>query len=873
MAKTVKRLIEQFKPEHYDLALIISEDKTSFEGTVTIRGHKIGRPSKRIAFHQKALKITNATLVYTSKQGTSQAMSISRINTHNSQDEVRLHSEQLLYPGNYIVTLGFHGKITKQMNGIYPCYFKQAGIAKQLIATQFESHHAREAFPCIDEPEAKATFDLTLTVPKDEVVLANTPVKTRKVQGQTQTVAFERTPIMSSYLLAFVFGELGYLQKKTKSGVTVRTYATPDNVANTQFALDVAVQCLEFYNEYFAIPYPLKKCDMVALPDFASGAMENWGLITYREQAMLVDPKNTSLSSKQWVAMVVAHELAHQWFGNLVTMRWWTDLWLNEGFASWIEYLAIDHIFPEWDMWTQFIANEQQSALKHDALEHTHPIEVPIKHPDEIRTIFDAISYEKGSSVIHMLHQYLGAQAFRDGLRYYLKKHSHANTDTVDLWKALEEISHKPVAKFMDAWTRKPGYPIIRAEIDQQQLRLHQERFYLNRSNIQEHDRTTWSIPLLANIPGVKDELDEREITQELDDPLHIKLNQGHGGFYRTIYNASHTHELADLVRRGKLAPLDRLGLLSDSFEAAKAGYTDTDDALDLLLSYTEESNSAVWDVIVRNLGEVRSVLGYETDLRNYMKPFERNLVQAQVARLGWRPKKGETHFDALLRPTVLGLAAIADDKKVVDKALSLFKAMRHPEDVASDLRESPTEHQLKDQTVDPDMRSIVYGTAARHGDSKTFAKLWAMHEATDFSEERHNLTAALTGFKQPALIKKSLGLIISDSVRHQDVSYWVAYSFMNRHARAQTWEWLKQNWQWLHDNLGSDLSFGRMPMYAARAFASEEFLVEYKDFFAHRSTPALDRSIKQGIEMLQWRIDWRKRAEKEVLAFFRAQK
>src|SRR5690606_38031872 len=248
--------------------------------------------------------------------------------------------------------------------------------------------HAREVFPCIDEPEAKATFDLKITAPKDEVVLANTPIKNTQTKGNSQIVSFETTPVMSSYLLAFVIGNLKYKQAKTKNGTVVRAFATPDKVDQVDFSLDVAVKCLEFYNEYFAIPYPLEKCDMVALPDFASGAMENWGCITYREQCMLVDQENTSLPVKEYVAMVVCHELAHQWFGNLVTMRWWTDLWLNEGFASWIEYLAVDHIFPQWNMWTQYIADEQQVALKLDALDNTHAIEIPVKHPDEIRTIF-----------------------------------------------------------------------------------------------------------------------------------------------------------------------------------------------------------------------------------------------------------------------------------------------------------------------------------------------------------------------------------------------------------------------------------------------------------------------------------------------------
>jgi puromycin-sensitive aminopeptidase len=364
----------------------------------------------------------------------------------------------MLYPGEYHVVLEFSGKITDPMNGLYPCYFTHEGKKKFVLATQFESHHAREVFPCIDEPEAKATFDLALNTPLEGDVIANTPARTVLKEKSQQTTIFETTPVMSTYLLAFAYGDIGFKEAKSKNGTIVRGYATPDNVQFVDFALDTAVKVLDFYEDYFALAFPLPKIDMIALPDFAAGAMENWGLITYREQCMLVDPVNTSIHTKQYVAMVVAHELAHQWFGNLVTMQWWTDLWLNEGFASWIEYLAIDKLFPEWHMWTQFIADEQQPALKLDALDNTHAIEVPINHPDEIRTIFDAISYNKGASVIHMLHGYLGAEDFRDGLRHYLKKHAYKNTVTQDLWAALEEISGKPVKEFMHAWTSFRSY-------------------------------------------------------------------------------------------------------------------------------------------------------------------------------------------------------------------------------------------------------------------------------------------------------------------------------------------------------------------------------------------------------------------------------
>jgi aminopeptidase N len=847
----VTRLYDQFIPQHYILELIPDRDKQTFKGMVIISGKKIHRPNQRLTFHQNGLTITKATLTHHDKRG-DQEIEVDRINHHSNFDEVRLHTKTKLYPGTYTIRMDFKGKITRQMNGMYPCFFEHDGKQKQLLATQFESHHAREVFPCIDEPEAKATFDLSITAPIGETVLANTPIKSEVTNGKFAKTTFETTPHMSTYLLAFVYGEMGFKEAKTKDGTIVRTYATPDNVQFTDFALEVAVNCLNYYNDYFDIPYPLDKCDLIALPDFASGAMENWGCITFREQCMLVDPNNTSLPNKQYVAMVVAHELAHQWFGNLVTMRWWTDLWLNEGFASWVEYLAIDKLFPEWEMWTQFAVDEQQRAFKLDALEHTHPIEVPVHHPDEIRTIFDTISYSKGASVIHMLHQYLGPDVFRDGLRHYLKRHAYGNTDTVDLWQALEEISGKPVKEFMHAWTSQSGFPLISAQIDDNSAELHQERFFVNPEH-EKQPKVLWPVAILTEDYDLPDLLDSSTATFAVPDTHDLKLNVGQSGFYRTAYNSSHLQHLGEQIKKGHMAPLDRLGILSDMFEAAKAGRSDTADALHFLDVFEGEDNNAVWDIIASSIASVRSAMDDE-DLREDMKPFVRKLTAKQLKRLGWEPKDNEPYFDKLLRPTIIGLNAAAEHPEVVKECLRRFKEMDSPEDLP------------------PDLRATIYTTAVRHGDAKTFDKLFTLHEASSLSEERTTIAAALTAFKQPELVDRALSLIDSPSVRLQDVGYWIAYGFMNRFARDKTWDWMTSHWEWLGKNLGSDMSFNRFPMYAANAYSSREFLKDYKAFFLPKLSPAFERSVKQGIEVLQWQSAWKERDCKEVKAFFKHQ-
>ena len=865
MKKSVTRLYEGFKPNKYILEISLDPKGKKFSGTVSIRGQKTGRPSQRLTFHAKDLTISSAILHKVNKKGSDTdgtEISVDRINLHKSYDEVRLHATEMLYPGEYHIVLEFSGTITDPMNGLYPCYFTHDGKKKYLLATQFESHHAREVFPCIDEPEAKATFDLTLITPDDgTTVIANTPLKSQKrsvESGERReekkpdehltphssllTSVFETTPIMSTYLLAFVYGEIGHKEAKTKNGTLVRAFATPANVQFLDFSVDVAVKCLEFYEDYFGIPFPLPKSDMIALPDFASGAMENWGLITYREQCLIVDPKNTSLSTKQYVAMVVAHELAHQWFGNLVTMRWWTDLWLNEGFASWIEYLAVDHIFPEWDMWTQFIVDEQQPAFKLDSLNNTHPIEVPINHPDEIRSIFDAISYNKGASVIHMLHGYLGADAFRDGLRHYLKLHAYKNTDTTDLWQALEDISKKPVKQFMHAWTSQPGFPIVSYVHSGNKSELKQERFYLQKP--EKVDHALWPIPILST-EKAPDSFNKADTIFAADFPS--KINHGQSGFYRTVYDPSSIAAFASVIIN--YSPLDRLGLLADSFEAAKAGYTPLSSALQLLAAYANEDNSAVWDIIAGNIGEIRRVMDDET-VREKLKPFIIRLTAKELNRLGWEERESDSHFDKLLRPLILALNAGADEQATVKECLSRFDRMKVPEDLPADLR------------------GMIYGTAALNGDSKTFDKLLLMHNKTSSSEERVTLSAALTSFKQTALIKKALGMITTDTVRRQDAMYWLAYSFSNHHAKQAAWEWLVENWDWLDKELGNDLSFYRTPIYAGRSFSNKEFAKTYHEFFKDKMTPGLDRSIKQGAEMLTWQIEWKQRELDNVLKF-----
>ncbi|KAG7220287.1 hypothetical protein INR49_018303, partial [Caranx melampygus] len=424
-------------------------------------------------------------------------------NYQNEDEKVTLSFPSALQKGSGTLKIDFVGELNDKMKGFYRSkYTTPAGDIRYAAVTQFEATDARRAFPCWDEPAIKATFDITLIVPKDRVALSNMNVIDRKPYPDDENlveVKFATTPIMSTYLVAFVIGEYDYVESQSSDGVTVRVYTPVGKAEQGKFALEVATKTLPFYKDYFSVPYPLPKIDLIAIADFAAGAMENCGLVTYRETALLIDPKNSCSSSRQWVALVVGHELAHQWFGNLVTMEWWTHLWLNEGFASWIEYLCVDHCFPEYDIWTQFVSADYTRALDLDALDSSHPIEVNVGHPSEVDEIFDAISYSKGASVIRMLHNYIGDEDFRKGMNAYLMKFQHKNASTEDLWDCLEQASGKPIAAVMGSWTKQMGFPIIVVDQEQQGddriLKLSQKKFCASGPHNGE-DCPSWMVPI-----------------------------------------------------------------------------------------------------------------------------------------------------------------------------------------------------------------------------------------------------------------------------------------------------------------------------------------------------------------------------------------
>lgn len=849
--KSVTRLYKSFQPENYALSLAPDRENLTFHGTIIITGKKTGRPSKRLTFHQNGLKITSATVVRHDKKGDDE-ITVIRINNQNSLHEVRLHSERTLYPGSYTITLAFNGIITKGMTGLYPCYFNHEGKEHVLLATQFESHHAREVFPCIDEPEAKATFDVTLAHEPGLTVLGNMPIK---ASTKTETT-FETTPIMSSYLLAFVIGEFHEQTAKTKNGTTVSIWGTIAQPKESfSFALDVATRSIEFFEDYFKTPYPLAKADHVALPDFSSGAMENWGLVTYREIALLLYPDAVSQSMKELIATVVAHETSHQWFGNLVTMKWWDDLWLNESFANMMEYAAVDHMFPEWNIWESFVNAEGVGALRRDATPGVQAVKSSVHHPDEISTLFDpSIVYAKGGRLLYMLKNYVGENDFRTGLQHYFTKHAYKNTVGADLWAALSDASGKDVGAFMNPWLERSGFPIISITQKGSNVTFSQEHF-LDIPEKADQDRL-WPVPLFASDNTLPEILSTRLLETKTATTEPLLLNTESRGHYLVRYTeTTHKAALIKQVTDGKLGEIDRLMLLVNAVMLARAGYDSIADALNMLPAYKTETNDAVWESIALLIADTRRFFDYDETIEPKLKALIRELIAIEYKRLGWEEKPDESAADQRQRSTIIGFGVYSEEPELLAKALSLF----------NDYKKNP-------KAVSAELRGIVFSAAAKHAVPGAIDYLLELYSSTTSSDLQRDITGGVTSTKDPIEAARLLNRITNAKIiKPQDADRWLVSLMRNRYTRETAWEWMENNWKWIVDTYKSDKSYDNFPRYGAMVCNTPEWETKYREFFEPKmNETALKRNIQIGFEEIAGRIAWLQRDLPAVQRFFK---
>ena len=828
----VPRLLDTFTPNHYNLTLDLTRaEEKEFSGTVVISGEST---SESISLHSKGLTIQSATI-------DDQPADVS----FGEFDELKL-SQPNLENGNHTIHINFSGTITDAMHGLYPCYFTHNGVKKQLFATQFESHHAREVFPCVDEPAAKAEYDLTLITRPEITVLGNMPVKSEEENGDSHTTAFEKTPRMSSYLLAFVIGELHKKSARTKSGVEVNVWATPAQNENTlDFALDIATRSIDFYDEYFGVKYPLPKSDHVALPDFSSGAMENWGLITYRESCLLADPELTPESSRRFIATVIAHELSHQWFGNLVTMQWWNDLWLNESFANMMEYVAIDALQPDWHMWEDFATNEVTAALRRDSLDGVQSVQADVNHPDEISTLFDpAIVYAKGGRLLVMVRKLIGEETFRAGLKSYFEKFAYKNTVGNDLWQELESASGQPIVNLMNAWISQPGLPVVSVSNSHDAAILSQERFLIG-----EHQPSDalWPIPLFANQPLDVKVLNQRETTISIEKPL--QLNCGLSAHFVTKYDESTREYLLKNIT--ELPTLDKICILQDATILARAGFENSASLLPLALSLKTETNEKVFGMAAGALTELRKFVDDNDAARDSLKKISGEFARVTFEELGWDEKDGESDDDRERRTTALSLMMYSEDKEVLNEAKTRFDNNK--------LEDLPTE-----------IRALIISANVRHFETpEMIENLFATYKNTPSNDLQNDIAIGLTSTKNPETAEKILANIKdSNIIRPQDASRWFVYLIRTRESRQIAWNWLKENWAWVEEKFGDDKSYDDFIRYAATALLTPNDLDDFRQFFEPMmDIPALTRTIKLGITEISARVELIERDKADVLS------
>lgn len=832
------RLFDAFKPNHYALHFTISINKRTFKGRVTIEGtHTDSAGILRL--HSKELTIDQVTI-----QNQSCDFTIEK-------DELHISIPKGI--GTAItVQIKYSGTITNSMHGIYPATTNGGSV---IIGTQFESHHAREAFPCIDEPEAKATFDIRITADMP-VILSNMPAKSQsRNESGTTTVIFERTPVMSSYLVAFVAGDLQRVSTQTENGTEISVWSSKEHdIESLVFPLEVAVKTTEFFNSYFDTPYPLPKCDHVALPDFSAGAMENWGLITYREIALITDPDTVSTSTKEYIATVIAHEISHQWFGNLVTMQWWDDLWLNESFANFMEYFAIDAIYPDWNVMLTFAAHEALQAFRRDILPGVQPVAATVRHPDEISTLFDpSIVYAKGGRLLYMAYHIVGDRSFRQGLHDYFETYAYKNTTGADLWQCLTKASGIDVASIMNTWITQPGFPYVMVKpIRHSIVRVEQNQLTTGSSS----EERTWSIPLWHDNQSKLEFLDTK--TKDVSVTSNTTRFNTVGGHYVPYYiDASVRHRLYNRVANRQIEADGRLLLLHDNLLLARCSVTSLIDALDALTYYKEETEESVWSVIATVIGDTRMMIEGDAEAEAALKSFTYHLVRRQYERIGFLTTMDDSINDKKLRGIIASLAVYSEQPEILKSAIQLWrKADKNVE------------------KLPVDTRVAIITSAAKHGNPDDFSNLYNAYPRTTNADIQLDITTALCATSSSAQHVQLLGsLKNSNFVRLQDIDRFLVYLLRNTTSRVAAWNWLVTNWSWITETFANDKSYDSYPRYAGSFFATTELLKLYNDhFLPMRNIASLSRNIDLGLKDIEAKIAWRKRDQKTVRDWLIAQ-
>ncbi len=830
------RLPETIRPVRYDVRLRPSLADASFTGTVRVE-IAVTAPAKVIVLNAAELTILGCDV-----DGTSATWEL-----EPATERLFVTPADTIATGTSVLTIEFDGVLNDKLRGFYrSTYVDDDGVEQVIATTQMQATDCRRAFPCWDEPEFKAVFAVTLDVDDGLTAISNAPEIERTTADGRAVIRFADTMVMSSYLVAFVVGKLEMTETVDVDGVPLRLVHVPGKGHLTEFGLDVGAFCLRWFQEYYGIAYPGAKVDLVALPDFAAGAMENLGCITFRESLLLVDPASSTQNERQQVADVVAHELAHMWFGDLVTMRWWNGIWLNEAFATFMEVAACDAYRPDWQRWTAF-GVERSAAFETDSLRSTRSVEFEVRSPADCEGMFDVLTYQKGGALLRMLEQYLGAERFREGVSHYLELHSYANTETNDLWDAIEATSGDPVRRIMDSWIWQPGYPLVTARLVGGALELRQERFRFDDASRNRDadgvDDQRWAIPVHVRVGATTSTLlldgDSASLRLDSDSNGPIVVNAGGHGFYRVAYDDELRGRLtADAI--ASLSTLERYNLVDDAWAATVAGRMSAAELLGLLNGFAGEREHSVWQAIsiaLRGLGRLLDA----GSTREAFRMQVRSLATPALDALG-EPTADEADLTSKFRGLLVGLTGIlGDDAGVQARCREWFDAASN--DPAA---------------VDPELISAATSVVAACGDAAVYEQLRErfLDGATPQEQLRH--LYALAEFDDEALILATCEFAMSSDVRSQNAPFLLRAAIANRNHGATAWAFVRDHWEQALDRFPSN-TIVRM-VDSVKLLSSPELVDETAQFFIEHPIEQAAKTLEQVLERQRVNAEFRAR-------------
>ena len=850
---TPGKLPKEVIPTEYSVRIVPDVDKLTFAGTETVK-LKVRGAVLRLVLNALELKIEAASL-------DGRELPASAIKTDTKSELLTLALPSELPAGDHTLTLRFAGKINEQGQGLFYMRYREQGTGarKIMLGSQFEATDARRFFPCWDEPLFRARFQLTAVVPENWLAVSNMPVESEKKIAGSKEVRFAATPPMSSYLNVFVAGELDFIE--SRSGPTqLRVITTKGKAEMGRYALETTAQILQYYNDYFGVPYPLPKLDQIALPGGFGGAMENWGGITYYESKLLFDPKSSSAETKQDIYEVLAHEMAHQWFGDLVTMAWWDNLWLNEGFASWMGSKCTAHFNPQWEVWlrrefprdpSRRVGIAKEAAMEGDARSTTHPIQQPVATEAEANSAFDDITYKKGQSFLRMLESFLGEDVFREGIRRYMATHTYSNTTTTDLWNALSEASGKPVGEIAAGWTEQPGFSVVKVKREQgSNVSLTQERFTVNFTNAPP---LKWKIPLTYAVVGLPAEASAKAgetpvtllMTRKLDSIHNIpanralKLNLNGAGNYRVEYDEASWKLLLGALKN--LSVEDRVNLLSDTWALVQANRAPIALYFELVEKLPASTELAEREQIIHVLDFINRLLSGSSEQEEFQR-YARSLLRPTFDAVGWEAKPGKQPARANLRASLITALGNLNDPKIVASCRERFKGyLANPESLA------------------PDLRAAVFSVVGRYADESTWNELHQLGLKTTSIEEKQNYYDALSGAIDSKLAKKSLPIALTDELPTSRAVFLVLRVARESGHPDIAWDFSRANMKTLlakTDALGANTYAPGLFTFFSDASRAQELRT-----YAKNNLPAASAlEVAKALDEIQFRSEFKKR-------------